>query len=515
MGLGSEGSWNPSFEGYSQFVQAACAVAGTFAGKSTTFPTYPNTIVSVSRDGAGTATAVITGAPHNQVVGTSKLYVAGITNITGGYVTLTACVNNGDGTWSVSWAEAGAAVTGTIATSGSRNFSSYIHTDVESGAAHYLVKATVSYGTQAANTFVTPAVMKGRWVVERFKTINTLLQSLATQGRFKLVMNNQVGGATGNGCSENEAYPYALDRWGDHSFIYTICSAPYFGSDTAVQSATSAQNVIDLMKSTGGIAVDAFAALFIKEGNAKASWNKPCMFYEGGQGQTHIGSAGAFIGQANRDITLSPSLFDLQTTMLQMQRDLAGQVGPFCYFCSGSRQQFGSADNSMWYLHEAGVITDMTGPKPAALKSWLAQPAQAMPVDGMTSGTINIATVYSAYYGSSSPVNGCFIINLGYAVIDVGLQVNKTVAGNYPIGVYACSSNASDWVTILVNGVEVAHQTPLTLQNPTVAAPTTPVWSSAAYPMNAGRNVVTLRVKPTSRSGVVGLLQIVSPDTPV
>jgi len=99
--------------------------------------------------------------------------------------------------------------------------------------------------------------------------------------------------------------------------------------------------------------------------------------------------------------------------------------------------------------------------------------------------------------------------------IDCGNQVMKTVSGNYPLSVYACSSNAADWVKILINGVEVAHQIPLTLQNLLRAEPSSPVWSSASYLMNAGRNVVIIRIQPTGRAGTAGLYQVVSPDTPI
>jgi hypothetical protein len=512
VGFGSEASWNTQFSGYSLMVSAACNQAGTYAGATARFP-GTQSITSCSRDGAGTATAVVTGPPRNAVVGTSKLFVSGITSITGGYVTLTASVNNGDGTYSVSWAETGAAVTGAVI-NGPNNYASYIHTDVEPGAPNYLVLGAQSYGNQPANNYVGPPAMKGRFVIERLRQAWTAAQSLATGARFRFVLNNKVGSGAGNGVSENEAYPYALDRWGDHSWLYTVCSAPYFSSETAAQAATSAAGVITALQSVGGLSVNAYPALLVKEGTACASWGKPKMYYEGGPANTKMGAAGTYIGQAHRDITLTPSMFDLQTIMLNTMRDVGGQAGAFCFYQGGSRAAFGGADNSCWPLHEGGVISDMTQPKPAALKAWLLAPVQPLPVDGYTSGTISLPLVWSSNFGSGD-ANGCRIVPNTAVLTDLVVRSVKTVAGNYPINIRVCSSVPTDWITILINGVEVAHQIALTSQNPQGAAPATDVWASGSYPHVAGENKITLRVQPTGRAGLVGFNQIVSPDTPV
>ena len=489
---------------YDLLTQAACAAALTYAGARSTFPTAACTIVSCSRT-SNVATAVITGPPKNG--NGSHVYVSGITNITGGYVTLTNVVNNGDGTYSISWAETGSDVTGTVNAS-THVYSSFIHTDVES-TPHYLVKASTTYGLQAANTFATPNIMKGRWVVERARVAWTAAQALPGKARFRFVINNQFGGGTGNGLGENEVYPYALERWGDHSWIYSVVSAPYMSSETASQAAATAADVLYALEHTGALALDALQQGMVREGNLAASWGHDKAYYEGGPGNTNVGSAGAAIGAAHRD----PGMKTLMLRHLQMMRD-SGQTGPYCHYGGGAVATFGAANNTCWALHEGGVINDLTTPKAAALVQWGAASSQAAPIDGWTSGTINIYDAYTAYYGTSSKTNGCLIAGTTYAIVPCGIQVMKTVAGNYPLSVYVCSTSASDWVTIEVNGVVVANQIPLTVQNPTVAAPSTPVWSSSAYPMNAGRNVVKITVKPTGRAGTVGFYQVVSPDTP-
>lgn len=511
VGFGSEASWNSQFTGFAMLVTAACNLAGTYAGATARFP-GTQSITSCVRDGAGTATAVITGAPRNG--NGSHVYVSGITSITGGYVTLTNVVNNGDGTYSISWAEAGGAVTGTVI-NGANNYGSYIHTDVEPGAVHYLVKGAVSYGNQTATNFVTPIAMKGRLVVERLRVAWTAAQALATKTRFRFVLNNQVGSGSGHGSSENEAYPYAVDRWGDHSWLYTVCSAPYFSSETASQAAGSAAAVITALQSTGGLAVTAFPALLVKEATACASWGKPKMYYEGGAANTTMGAAGTFIGQAHRDATLVPSIGDLQTTMLNTMRDVGGQAGVFCYYQAGSRATFGSANNSCWPLHENGVITDMTLPKAAAMKAWLAASSRPLPVDGLTSGTISLPAVWSSSFGSGD-VNGCRIVPATAVLVDVVIRIVKTVAGNYPLSVRLCSSaGATDTATLLLNGTALVTNGGLTNQNPQAGPPLTDFYSNAAYPFNAGENLLTLRTQPTGRAGILGFNQVFSPDTPV
>lgn len=497
--------WNPLFTQFNLVIQAACRLATTYAGNTASIP-GTNSITSCTRDGAGTATAIITGAP-NGTTG-SMIFVAGITSITGGYVALTNVVNNGNGTYSISWAEAGGAVTGTVV-SGGNTYTSYIHTNVQPGAAHYIVKGLTTYGQQPANNYVNVLVMGGRYVVERLRAMWTAAQALSGKARFRFVMNNSVGSGTGHGLGEAEAYPYAFERFGDHSWIYSIASAPYFSSDTTTQAAASTDAVFAALQSTGGSSLDSFPALLVKEGTASATWGHPKVYYEGGPATTTMGTAGAFIGAAHRD----PRMGVMETTMLGYMRDLGGQTGPACYYQGGSSQTFGASNNSCWALHENGVINDFVSPKPAALKAWLAATSVAQPVDTLTSGTISIPAVWSISTGSGN-ANGCIVAGTTVVLPDLGVRVVKSVAGNYPISVWLCSSNATDWVTILINGVEVAHQTPLTAQNPQSGPPGSAVWSSASYPFNAGANVVKVIMKPT-RAGIVGYMQIISPNTPV
>lgn len=495
--------WNPAFIAYSQLTYLACKLGGTFAGSFARFANDAN-VVSCTRDGAGTATAIVSGAPAFTTSG-HKIFVAGITSITGGYVTTTAVVNNGDGTWSLSWAEAGGAVTGTVVNS-PNNFNSYIHTNVDSGAVHYLVKPLTTYGQQLANTFVTPYTMKGRYLEERLRATWTAIQLLPGKARFRLWSNNQMGAGSGNGLSENEVYPYALERWGDHSWIYSVASAPYIANNST-STATSTDNVFALL----GTALTAtVTGLLPKEGNAAASWGHPKGFYEYGPGTTLMGTAGAFIGAAHTDDRMRT---DILLPLMAAMRDF-GQSAPGCYYQGGSAQTFGTADNSCWAIAQGGAVADFTQPKSRAMVEWGAASSVAAPRDGYTSGTINTPTVWSMSTGSGN-ANGCIVVGPTVVMGDCAHMVVKTIAGNYAIDVYDCGTSASDWVTILINGVEVAHQTPLIVQNPTIAAPSTPVWSSAGYPFNAGINIVTRRYRPTTRTGTMGLFQIVSPDTPV
>jgi hypothetical protein len=512
---GGDEPWNNQLQvgGITYFdmcTQSACAMAFTYAGARSTFPigTYPTatcTIVSCSRT-SNIATAIITGPPKNG--NGSHAYVAGITNITGGYVTLTGVVNNGDGTYSISWPETGADVTGTV-NAGAHTYASYIHTDVEA-TPHYLVKGSTAYGVQTANNYATPNVMKGRYVVERTRVAWTAAQALSGKARFRFVINNQFGGGTGNGLGENEVYPYALERWGDHSWIYSVVSAPYMSSETASQASATAADVLYALEHTGNLALDALQQGLIREGNLAAAWDHAKAYYEGGPGNTNVGSAGAAIGAAHRD----PGMKTLMLRHLQMLRD-SGHTGPYCHYEGGAVATFGSGNNTCWALHEGGAVADLTTPKAAALVQWGASSSVAAPIDGWTSGAINVFDAISAYYGTSTKTNGCLIAGPTAAIVPYAIQVSKSIAGNYPISVYDCSTSSLDWVTIEINGVVVANQIPLTVQNPTIAAPATPVWSSAAYPMNAGRNVVKVTIKPTGRVGTVGLYQVVSPDTPV
>lgn len=498
--------WNPLFSQFNLVIQAACRLSATYAGATARFP-GTNSITSCVRDGAGTATAVITGAP-NGTTG-SMIFVAGITSITGGYVALTNVVNNGDGTYSISWAESGGAVTGTVI-NGSSTYTSYIHTNVQPGAAHFIVKGLTTFGQQPANNYVTPLVMGGRYAVERLRVMWTAAQALPGKARFRFLLNNAVGSGTGHGLSENEAYPYAFERFGDHSWIYSIATAPYFGSDTATKAATSTDGVFAALQSTGGSSLDSFSALLVKEGTASASWGHPKVFYEWGPATTTMGTAGAFIGAAHRD----PRMGTMVTTMASYMRDLAGQTGPSCFYQGGSSGAFGAADNSCWAMHENGQITDMTTPKAAALKAWLSATSVAQPVDGLTSGTISIPAIWNISTGSGTQ-NGCIIAGPTVVLPDLGARVVKSASGNYAISIRVCSSNTADYVSIFINGVEVAHQIPLTAQNPQSGTPATDVWSSASYPMNAGANIVLIRVKSSGRAGFVGYNQIVSPDIPV
>lgn len=501
----SNETWNNQFAAYAQLTQAACTLATTYTGSTSTPSTKIN---SCSRDGAGTATAVITGAPKNG--NGSLVYVSGITNITGGLVTLTAVVNNGDGTYSISWAEAGAAVTGTITTSGN-NFTSYIHTDVQPGAVHYLVKGLSTYGKQGGSfAYATPYVMKGRYVVERLRAAWTAVQSLPGKARWRFMLNNAVNQSYGNGLSEYEAYPYAYERFGDHSWIYSIATAPYISSETACQAATSVTDVLNALNHTGGLALDAYVASgLLYDCNASAAWGHVKTFYEGGPANTVMGSAGTYIGAAHRD----PGMGTLITNLYTAMRDF-GQTGAFCYYQGGAVATFGSGNNTCWASAENGSPGDLTTAKHAAIKAFGAASSQAAPRDGQTSGTILIPNVWSQSTGSL-PANNCVLAGTSFVWGPCGVQVMKTVAGNYPISVYASSASSSDWVSIWINGVQVANQIPLTLQNPQAAEPSTPVWSSASYPMNAGRNVVLIQIQPTGRAGVSGYNKVISPDTPV
>jgi hypothetical protein len=500
--------WNQGFNHYDLMTQAAMRLAATYGGNIAAMPTSTNAIKSCTRDGTGTATAVITGSPRNGTSAGFKAYVAGITNITGGLVTLTASVNNGDGTWSISWAETGAAVTGTVQSS-SHSYNSYIHTDVETGAVHYLVKGLTTYGAQPSPNFVTPYSMKGRYVVERLRAAYNIIQTLPGKARWRLWMNNKFGGGTGDGLSENEVFPYAFERFGDHSWLAGVAAAPYFASEAAAQAAPNAQGVITALSS----ALDVFPQLFVREGNAALSWGHVKGYYEGGPGSTNIGANGANIGQAHSDATLTPNMGSLITRMFQYARDL-GQTAPFCYYGGGAVAQFGSANNTMWALDQNGTPGDLTQVKPAAVLAWGAASSQAAPMDGWNSGTIIMPTVWFSSYGSGD-ANNCRIAGPTVVLGDAAIQVTKTIAGNYPLAVYACSTSSSDTITILVNGVAVATSIPLTLNNPTASEPSTPVWSSAAYPMNAGTNVVIPRIQSTGRVGTIGYNKIISPDTPV
>ena len=500
--------WNTGFNHYDLLTQAAMRLAATYGGSATSMPTSTNAIKTCARDGAGTASAVITGSPRNGTSAGFKAYVAGITNITGGLVTLTASVNNGDGTWSISWAEIGAAVTGTIQ-SGAHTYNSYIHTDVETGAVHYLLKGLTSYGPQSTPNLVTPYSMKGRYVVERLRATYNIIQTLPGKARWRLWMNNKFGGGTGDGLSENEAFPYAFERFGDHSWLSGVAAAPYFAAETASWAAPSAQAVITALSA----ALDAFPQFFVREGNAALSWGKVKGYYEGGPGSTQIASNGANIGQAHSDATLTPNMGSLITRMFQYARDL-GQTGPFCYYGGGAVAQFGTANNTMWTLGQNGAPGDLTQVKPAAVLAWGAASSQAAPMDGWNSGTIIIPTVWFSSYGSGD-ANNCRIAGPTVVLADCGIQVTKTVSGNYPLSVYACSTSASDTVTILVNGVAVATSVPLAVNNPTASEPSTPAWSSASFPMNAGTNVVIVRIQSTGRAGTIGYNKIISPDTPV
>ena len=135
-------------------------------------------------------------------------------------------------------------------------------------------------------------------------------------------------------------------------------------------------------------------------------------------------------------------------------------------------------------------------------------------MDGYTSGTIIMPTVWFSSFGSGD-ANNCRIAGPTVVLADASFMVAKTIAGNYPIDVYVCSTSAADTVTILINDVIVANSIAPTVNNPTASEPSTPAWSSASYPMHAGTNKVTVRAKPTGRVGTWGYNKIVSPDTPV
>lgn len=437
-------------------------------------------ITSVVRSG-GVVTVTLASAPANT---TGPFVVSGVTNITGGLIDVATkgLVVSGN---TFTYNETGADVTGTAP---GQPYNCYVHTN----PTHYLVKALATVG-DPSSLGVTLYQMVQRYIIERTRSWWTLSQGLADKARYRFVLNQSFGGG-----NDYVSMPYAIERFGDSSWLYQSMMAPYF----------SAASLSDVESTIGQLttSVNAFAKTLVQQANVALSYGKKVGYYEGGPSLANATTSaqGVVASAVLKDVRVG----SLITKLYGFMRDL-GQTSAFNYYKDGASYNWSVYNGQPGYTGGQAYNlldldpTDLTGPKPQALIQFAQQSSTPQSYPGLTWGTIPILDVTAI--GTSSA--GVRVFYTTTVVPDLYVQIVPPAAGAYTLALNISGNSASDWLTALLNGVELTHQTPLSVASGfTVAA--TPTFIGSVT-LHAGVNILVLRLKPATRAGFNNLGTIV------
>lgn len=487
----SDEPWNPIITNNLYYMQQMLPAAGTYTGVAAAGPT----ILSVVR-ASNVVTITLSSAPG----AITSCVLVGITNITGGLINSSNGISVSGST--ITYNEIGANVTGTIITS-SGNFGSYLQTNLT----HRWVKASTIYGNPTSNFgVIQPSVMLFRYMTEQLRAVWTIVQTLTDKARYRFILNQQPGVA------EFTVYSYAIEQYGDSSWITEIMCAPYFSAPVAGK--TTAQIIASLLAS----AVTR-AKQLVQEANAAAAFGHGLGFYEGGPATNGGTSADtANIGAAQYDAGMGTTL----TQMLGYGRDL-GLSDVFHYFKDGCSFNYAThieSDNEQgWNVLDVSN-TDLTKPKPQALIGWAAADSTPKPFTAalhpevgadLTWGTINMVDVCGmSSIGSIS--GGALTFSTTTILPDVYVLIvpppGQTTA-TLSLFFGSAAGAANDWCTVALNGTQLAFQQVLTSNGSGYPAPTVPFFTGTVTVIPGQFNWLKLSFKPVTRSQFMAFYRVV------
>lgn len=470
----SNETWNFQFTQWAALMTAMKAVANVRSRLAE--------ITSCTKTG-GLATLVFASA--HGLTTSDQIHVAGITNITGGTVTVTVV-----DPVTVTWAEAG------TATGGISEFSdnSYVYLDITH---RYVVPSTTfdqDYGLVPIFT------ARNRYIVDRCRVIYDALVTEGATDRFTVVLGTQIGSG-----EMLYFYAYALEEHGATDWL-DLRPAFYTYLDPAATATTPELVISRLEQSTLDISV--FAN---RDANVLQSFRKSMNSYEGGP-HTHDDAGSLTVKAAISAAHLDDDMRVALKNQMTRWRNVGGEL--YCHYTYGSFKAIvtGSTGvNDTWPAINGATLNGEGDTRPKYLA--LLEQAEASPdpvgIDGMTWGTIPLTSAWSLTFPNGDS-NGNKVLGPAYLldVIDneLAVIVVPPAAGDYTLQVNIGANGSSEVITILVNETAVATDHPLPNINP-FSTPAPEAWSGTVT-LVAGFNRIGLRLT-SGRSVHYGLRSLV------